>query len=124
MNVELAEQINKAIATHGMWKARLRNAIETGVSEFEPETVRTDNHCDFGKWLHEKVPEVLKSTSIYETVLEYHAEFHVEASRVLALALTGDKEEAEKSMSSSSKFAAISAALTTTMIEWKKEILQ
>jgi len=45
----IAEEITKAIGAHGMWKQRLRQAIDTGKSEFTVERVRPDNLCDFGK---------------------------------------------------------------------------
>jgi len=116
------EQIDKAIGAHGMWKARIRQAMETGKSEFNPAVVKADNNCDFGKWLYGDIAPELKKSPLYKTILQYHAEFHVEASRVLQLALSGKKDEAEKGIVSSSKYAAISASLTASMMEWKRAV--
>ena len=116
------EQIDKAIGAHGMWKARLRQAIDTGKSEFKPEVVRTDHACDFGKWLFGDISPELKQSIQYPTVVKYHAEFHAEAGRVLQLAVAGKKADAEAALSASSKFASISAALTSTMMEWKRAV--
>lgn len=116
------EQIDKAIGAHGLWKARLRQAIDTGSSDFDPSMIKLDNKCDFGKWLYGDISPELKKTSTYEIVLEYHQDFHTEAARVLELAVTGKMVEARKAMAADSKFAAVSAALTTAMMEWKKRV--
>ena len=118
--MNLKEQIDKAIGAHGMWKARLKMAIDSGKSEFNPAIVKTDNNCDFGKWLYNDISPELKKSPIYDTVIKIHAEFHAEAGQVLQLALSGQKEEAEKGMGTGSKFSEISASLTRTMMEWKK----
>ena len=122
-NMTPREQIDKAIGAHGMWKALLKSAIDTGEREFDPNVVGTDSSCDFGNWLHGTVAPELRQSPIYKTVLEYHSEFHRIAGRILALALAGKKDEATKAVSVSSKFATISAVLTTTMIEWKRSLL-
>jgi len=43
------EEITKAISAHGNWKQRLRQAIESGNSEYTVEKLKVDNQCDFGK---------------------------------------------------------------------------
>ncbi len=60
------EMIQKAIAAHTAWKARLRTAISTGTFEVEHSAVRADNRCDFGKWLYgsEFSPPTNKATTI------------------------------------------------------------
>ncbi len=112
------EEINKAIGAHGMWKQRLREAIDTGKSEFTVERVRPDNLCDFGKWLYSLPPGDQTSTH-WKTVKELHAKFHAEAARVLGLAVNGHKQEAEKALSTGSNFVKISSELTGTMMKWK-----
>jgi len=116
------EQLDKAIGAHGLWKARLRTAIDTGKSDFNPHTVKTDNNCDFGKWLYNDISPELKTSPTYKVVLQYHAEFHKEAGRILQLALEGNKEDAEKGIKAASTFATISSSLTATMMEWKKSL--
>jgi methyl-accepting chemotaxis protein len=113
-----AEEITKAIGAHGMWKQRLRQAIDSGKSEFTVERVQPDNLCDFGKWLH-ALPAADKAGMNWKTVQELHARFHLEASRVLGLALSGQKQDAEKALANSSEFANISSNLTSAMMKWK-----
>lgn len=113
-----AEEITKAIGAHGLWKQRLRQAIDTGKSDFTVERVKPDHNCDFGKWLH-SLPAADKSTVNWKTVQELHARFHHEASRVLGLALSGQKQDAEKSIDTGSEFSTISSNLTAAMMKWK-----
>jgi hypothetical protein len=116
--MELADEINKAIGAHAMWKQRLRQAIDSSGSEFTVERVRPDNLCDFGKWLYSLSITDQQSTH-WKTVKELHAKFHIEAARVLDLALKGKKQEAEKALNLGSDFAKASADLTTAMMKWK-----
>ena len=48
------QPIDKAIAAHARWKSHLRQAIETGTSEWTVDRVRPDNVCEFGHWLLER----------------------------------------------------------------------
>jgi len=45
------EEIERAIAAHGKWKADLRQAIQTGTIDTPVETIQMVNQCVFGKWL-------------------------------------------------------------------------
>jgi len=62
-----------------------------------------------------------KSSAHYAKVLALHAEFHTVASKVLNLALTGQKAEAEKGIGDGSEYKEKSAALTKEMMGWKLE---
>lgn len=106
-----AEQVRTAIAAHGQWKVRLRDAISTGDSEFKVAVVKLDNQCPFGKWLYGGGQHSFPSVSYYEQVRELHARFHEEAARVLLLATTGKTEEAKAALASGSAFSKISGSL-------------
>ncbi|MGD0076394.1 MAG: CZB domain-containing protein [Candidatus Binataceae bacterium] len=110
--------ITAAIGAHGMWKARLKSAIDKGTSEFTQARVHADNQCDFGKWLYGSAAE-LKSSQHYGKCLELHRQFHAVAAKVLSLALAGKKEEALKAMAVQGEFAVASATLTNAMTQWK-----
>lgn len=115
----IAEEITKAIGAHGMWKQRLRQAIDTGKSEFTVERARPDNLCDFGKWLYSLPPADQKS-SHWKSVQDLHGKFHAEAAQVLGLAVRGNKQEAEREIAAESKFTKISSELTVAMMKWKE----
>ena len=117
------EEINKAIGTHGMWKQRLRQAIDTGKSDFTVERVRPDNLCDFGKWLY-SLPAIDQTSAHWKTVRELHGKFHTEAAHVLGLAVGGLKQEAEKNLDTGSQFAKLSSDLTGAMMKWKASLAE
>jgi hypothetical protein len=114
----IVEEINKAIGAHGMWKQRLREAIDAGKSDFTVERVRPDNLCDFGKWLY-SFPASDQTSPHWKTVRELHGKFHAEAARLLSLAVGGHRQEAEKEIDTASHFAKISSELTGAMTKWK-----
>ena len=111
--------IDKAIAAHARWKSHLRQAIETGKSEWTADRVRPDNLCEFGHWLLEQ-PVPQRMTEHYKTVHDLHARFHLEAAHVLELALAGRRETATSAMAMGSPFATVSSKLTTALTAWKK----
>lgn len=112
------DEIRKYIASHGMWKRRIQDAIESGTSEWTVAQVRPDNNCDFGKWLHSMGPALQKQSEC-QTIKSLHAEFHVAAAAVLELALAGKKEQASAAIAIGSPFMTISSKLTQAMMNWK-----
>lgn len=115
-----ADQVQGAVSAHGMWKARLRQAIESGKSDFKVEVVRQDNQCDFGKWLYGEAKRDHGQEPQYEKVRALHAEFHAEAARVLGAAVAGKKAEAEAAMGIGGKFSHTSSSLITALVLWEK----
>ncbi len=113
--------IDKAIAAHARWKSNLRQAIDTGKSEWTVERVRPDNLCEFGRWLLER-PAPQRMTEHYRTVHDLHARFHIEAAHVLELALAGRRAEAVAAMAIGQPFANVSSKLTIALTAWKKAL--
>ncbi|MCS6809324.1 MAG: CZB domain-containing protein [Bacteroidota bacterium] len=119
----LTDQITAAIAAHGMWKQRLRNAIATGATDISLETIRADNQCVFGKWLYsDTIPQHVKNGEDYQAVLRLHAEFHKVAARVAELAVAGNKVEAEGLMQLGGEFTLASSKLTQAMMKWREKL--
>jgi hypothetical protein len=115
------QKIVRAIAAHARWKYYLRQAIETGTSEWTVAEVRPDDRCEFGAWLRELPPEDRGSQNWGE-VRRLHTEFHKAAAEVLSLALAGRREEAEAAIAQGSRFGKASTKLTITMTAWQKEL--
>ncbi|MDH5649580.1 MAG: CZB domain-containing protein [Gammaproteobacteria bacterium] len=111
------EQITAAIGVHGMWKTRIRSATQTGMSEWRPDFVTSSHNCDFGKWL-DSFPEAARHAD-YAKVFALHSDFHKEAARVLGMALSGHKENAEKAISIGSDYEKLTVSLTKAMMEWR-----
>jgi hypothetical protein len=115
------EEIDKAIGAHALWKSRLRMTIESGRIDMPVDSIRRDDQCDFGKWLLGKdLGAADRETPEYRAVSDLHARFHKTAARVVELALSGRRAEAETMMILGGEYAAISDRLTEAMIDWKR----
>ncbi len=114
------QEIRKAIGAHGLWKGRLKAAIETGKSEFTVADVSVDSKCEFGKWLHSLRPNSPQSREHYENVKRLHFAFHQEVAKVLSHALTGKRKEALKALDFGSAYSSCSSDLTREMLDWSK----
>ncbi len=112
-----AQQISKAVGAHGMWKMRLKAAIDTGKGDVDVATARVDNACEFGKWLYGQVSADAQATPYYGEVKQLHAQFHQVAGLVLELATSGKRSDAEALMGGD--YARISSELTRKMMEWQ-----
>ena len=110
---------DQAVFAHAQWKHRLRQAIETGKSDWTVAEIRVDNRCEFGGWL-ENLPPSKKTSERYAHLRSLHTEFHKVASEVLALALSGKKKEAQVAMSMGSPFTEVSAQLVLSLSKWAK----
>ena len=118
-----SKEIINAIGAHGNWKQRLRRAIESGNIDFTFDKLKIDTECDFGKWLHSLSLDEKKS-SHWSNIQQLHAKFHIEAARLLELAIQGKKKEAMDGMAIGSDFARLSCGLTMAMVKWKSSLSQ
>jgi hypothetical protein len=106
-----------ATGAHGMFKARLFEAIERGdLSEFASAKAGRDDLCVFGKWLHEEIPVSLKLSAHFPRVQALHADFHKSVARALVLAERGKKAEAIDSVRQAS------TPLTIELMAWSREL--
>jgi hypothetical protein len=118
----LKEEIKKAIGEHGIWKKKLKSAVDTGKINVKISIIKSDNDCNFGKWLHGPSTIVnQKNSKHYQKVRDLHAEFHEKAAMVAQLAVAGNKVAAMKMLSVNGEYVEASASLTSAMIAWLKE---
>jgi hypothetical protein len=110
----MLETIDKVIWAHSRWKVRLKQAIETGKSDFNVENTRNPCACEFGQWLDSEDGKKLPD---YDTIVELHNEFHGEAATILGLALKGSAREATAKMQMGSKFNQLTAKLVNGIFE-------
>ncbi|HKN71369.1 MAG TPA: CZB domain-containing protein [Terriglobales bacterium] len=116
----IVDMIQKAIAAHSSWKARLKTAVATGKFEVSPADVKVDNRCEFGKWLYgPDFSAAEKQTKNYSTAVDLHAKFHREAAQIVEWATSGHKDEAEKAMGLEGSYTKASSALTKELVEWR-----
>lgn len=115
-----SEAIDRAVCTHGLWKSRLRRAIERGEAERTLASVPHESLCELGRLLQR--PELALGSVApqhLERLRVLHAEFHRVASKVLDLALTGQKEEALRFIDAHGPFTEVSMLLVREMMAWK-----
>ena len=116
--MSLQDEITKAIGAHGVWKMRLRSAIDNGKADANASDVAKDNACAFGQWLYgSTVPTAARASADYTSVRKLHADFHQCASKVLECVGHGDKAGADALMASD--YAKVSGDLTSAMMKWK-----
>jgi hypothetical protein len=115
-----SDPITAAIAAHSAWKRKLTAAIDTGNYDGDIPTVRRDDACDFGRWLHgPSISGVDRSTPEYRSVVQLHAAFHRAAADTLDDVARGRADEARESLELGGAFASASAELTAAMTAWK-----
>ncbi|MBK9308601.1 MAG: CZB domain-containing protein [Nitrospira sp.] len=116
----IAEQIDKAVGAHGLWKTKLRQNI-AGTLSLNPADVSVDNRCEFGKWLYGLSGSSAASDPHYKEVLDLHKAFHKAAAEVVTKVQVGDKAGAEASVGLHGEYTAASSRLTAKMVEWKRK---
>jgi len=116
--MDIKEQIKAAIGAHGLWKGRLKSAIDTGKSDVTVAAVQSDHDCAFGKWMDGLGAE--GNCAKCKTCKDLHFKFHAAAGNVLALALAGKKQEALKAIATDSQFGKLSTDLTRALMEWSQ----
>lgn len=118
----LENEIKNAIGDHGIWKKKLKNAVNTGKIDVKIPAIRSDHYCDFGKWLHgPSITENQKNSKHYQTVHDLHALFHEKAAKVAELAVNGKRVAAMRMLDVNGEYVEASATLATAMIAWLQE---
>ncbi|MCX7631742.1 MAG: ATP-binding protein [Turneriella sp.] len=119
--LEFHDQLNAALAAHGEWKFRLSRGIEQGCPGLDPEKIRADNQCVFGKWLYSEKVEPYRKDPHYEKIRQLHANFHREAAGVVELCLAGKTEDAKQALEG--RYLEISTQLADAIRAWIRELL-
>ena len=93
----LAElDIDKAIAAHENWKARLQKRLDgTSDEVLDPAVVCLDNRCDLGKWIYSDGQKQLGQYPMFVELRAVHKIFHQQASSVVALHQSGKLDAAK-----------------------------
>ena len=116
----VSAEVAAAINVHSHWFFQLQDAIRKGSSEFSPETVATDNACEFGTWLYGPLAREMDGSPIYAEIKELHARFHHSTAGILALALQGRKTEASSLIGPESEYRQLSGKLVHKLTELRK----
>lgn len=114
-----ADEIRKAVATHSLWKSRLRQAIDSGRSQWTVEEVAAADQCELGRWL-ESVEAAGDDAARVERIRDLHRKFHREAAQVLQLAHGGQHGVANMAMAAGSPFDRLTNELTRELMLWSR----
>jgi hypothetical protein len=115
------EDIDDALIAHSQWKKRFQDAISHQPSDFNPEAVKKDDICQFGKWLHGLSAEDTQNED-YKTVKTLHADFHKTAGEILELVLSGEKDEAMKKIESGGQYSNMTGRLVLALRAWRLKV--
>lgn len=117
----ISEEIRKAIGAHGAWKLRLKTAVTLKRTDLEPATVKCDDKCEFGKWLHgSSLNDEVKSGMPYKVTTRLHAEFHECASKVVERVIYKDTNGASAILEG--EYAQRSDKLMRALNKWRREL--
>ena len=113
---ELMRHVTAAIDTHHKWLARLSDAVESGVSEYDIATVALEDQCSIGIWLQNADPE-LRVSPLYAITRARHAVFHRSAAKLLSLALKRDPR-AQASLAPGGDFRKVASLMLRALEDW------
>ena len=118
----VGEQIDKAIAAHGSWKARLLKVVEEGYSETPVATIKANDQCAFGRWLKNDFPHAAKQGADYRRIDELHRKFHQCAGSIAELACAGKPDQARAELGSNGCYHRASTELVGALAAWKRQL--
>ena len=93
----------KAAEAHHQWRVKLRNAIVRKL-KVDVETLRRDDCCTLGRWLHGPGGQRWSSIPVFTDLLRTHCDFHSEAGKIGELINQRHLSEAEAMMGLSRPF--------------------
>ena len=117
------QEIDKAIGNHGMWKLRLKAAIDSGRMEAPIASIRAHHDCAFGKWLHgPTIAPATRASVHFSRVAELHAQFHETTARVAEMATSGQRAAATAEINGTGEFNRAHREMAAALEEWKKAL--
>ncbi len=111
-------EVDRAIAAHAEWKARLTRGVAEGRLEESTLEVLRDDRCELGRWLH-RLPAETRAERAWALVRDMHANFHREASEIVALVHEGDLHDARMALEPDAPFEIASRRLLDLLEEWR-----
>lgn len=108
---------------HLKWKTRLRNAIRDG-EKFDIETVRRDDCCALGKWIHSAGKGRWGHQPGFTELMRSHAQFHKQASHIAEAANRGDQSQVARMIAAGTDFAQATQATVMALRNMDTEIRQ
>lgn len=113
--------LDEAIQKHAEWKVKLRSAI-TKKETLDAATIRQDNACILGKWLHGEGKAQYGNKPSFANLVAKHAEFHHNASKVADAINARKYDAAETMLGVGSQYGNASLTVAAAISALKKEI--
>lgn len=117
--VETALTLERAFAAHQQWKAKLQESVSERTT-LDVSTIRRDDCCDLGKWLHSDARAAYGHKPEFKSLLAKHASFHLVASVVAGIINTKQYDEATAMLQDYSLFSTASADVGMAIMALKK----
>ena len=112
--------LSQASQAHSDWKIKLRLAI-TKQEQLDVITIKADNCCALGKWLHGEARTKYAGLKSYADCTQRHAAFHQEAGSVAEAINRRDYVKAGQMLDAGTRYAAASSAVGSAILGLKKE---
>lgn len=94
---EVRKEINlfAALKAHTDWKRRLMDYLDGRSDEvLHPHEICADNRCELGKWIHGPGLARFGTQPLFVSLVEEHAKFHYQASKVVEAQQAGKATKA------------------------------
>lgn len=111
-------EVGRAISAHTEWKARLVKCVSDGHCDATAVEALRDDHCELGRWLYH-LPVETRAERAWSFVRDMHANFHREASEIVALVHAGDLAGARLALASGAPFDLASRKLLEMLEDWR-----
>ena len=118
---ETQVRLDNAIRAHADWKIKLRGAIQNKET-LDVETIRRDDCCELGKWLHGKGRSQYGARPSFTHLIEEHRHFHEEAGKVAQTINRGAYQEAQRQIAADSPFARASQRVGQAIVQLSNEV--
>ena len=110
-----------ALEAHDTWKARLQTAIETGESSISVEQASRDDQCAFGKWLHAPGQFRDEYPDDWQSLHDFHEQFHRQAATILKLAVTHQQTQAKHQLQAK-EFVRVTRSLRNSLTSTTRRV--
>lgn len=111
-------EVGRAIAAHAEWKARLKQCVDEGRCDASATDALRDDRCELGRWLY-ALPAEARAERAWSLVRDMHANFHREASEIVALVHAGDASGAREALEPDAPFEVASRRLLELLEDWR-----
>ena len=109
-----------AVEAHKAWKGRLFVYIGNPDGSFTHSTVTDDTACELGKWIYGGATAAYRQEAEFVELKIAHAQFHLEAAKVIWKVNHGEETSEEMLVGSRSTYAIASDEVISRILRMKE----